>query len=81
MVEATFFKMPIMTKVFNKNQKVWVQQRTGNQAVKVIGRYRGNKRRISFWYSWERKPLPEFRTILVDKDFADRLELDYEQLT
>ena len=74
------FKMPFQTKHFNKNQKVWIQMKTGAMAAKVAGRFRGKGRYISAWVSWDHKnrekyPFPKFQIFDVDDNFAKRCKL------
>ncbi len=77
---VSYFKMPFRNKFFRKNQKVWIQQMTGNQAAKVAGRYRGKYQYISGWVSWRsnKKENPNIKKTNIDTDFVLRhcLELD-----
>ena len=70
------FKMPWKTKHFNKNQKVWVSETTGNMASKVVGKFRGSGRYVTVWVSWEnRQSLPIFKGIPVALSFCSRHKL------
>jgi hypothetical protein len=72
------FKMPFETKHFNKNQKVWVQRMTGNQAALVEGRFRGKNRYVSAWVNWGSKNNPNIKTFEVSVEFARRHNLKME---
>lgn len=55
MRNVMYFKMPFVTKHFNKNQKVFIQILTGAMAAKVIGKFRGKFSYRSSWVSWGKK--------------------------
>ena len=78
-MSVLMLKMPFQTRHFNINQKVWVQYLTGDQAAKVVGRFRGNKRYTSAWIHWRSKAkmelMKEFQQIDVDARFANRYNL------
>ena len=83
MPTVLMFKMPFETNHFNRNQKVWVQMSTGAQAAKVCGKYRGKGRYVSAWVSWynnnkphPKRPVPMFKKIEIDEDFAKRHVLE-----
>lgn len=65
-------KMPFKTNHFNKGQKVFVQEMSGNQACKVRGRFRSKGRRISAWIKWKDEDIDiiNFKEIEInDVDF------------
>ena len=66
-------KLPFETRLFNKNQKVWVVQRSGSLAYKVCGRHRGRGKYITAWVSWTScyYQKPEWKKIEVRKQFSD----------
>lgn len=71
-MKVTYFKIPWKTKLFNKNQKVFVVYMSGNQACKISGKFRGKGRRILCWFKWNDKSmhLVHFKEIeMSEKDF------------
>jgi len=48
-MKATIIKLKNETKHFRKNQKVWLVQETGDDSVKVVGRYKGRHRYVTTW--------------------------------
>lgn len=77
-VKVRIFKMPIVNKVFNKNQKVYVKKVTGQLAYEVVGRRKGKFNYVTYWVRLDNDKIvyPKWTTITVPKTFADRLGLD-----
>ena len=53
------FKLPFKTRMFNKNQRVWVVYGTGDMACAVCGKYRGSGRYVHAWVNWRARSRPE----------------------
>lgn len=74
-----YFKMPFDTKIFRKNQKVWVIFIVGSYAVYVCGKYRGRGRYVRGWVNYSSKTKlkimeqTEWKCIEVEKDFAEKI--------
>ena len=85
-VLVKYFKMPFDTLKFNKNQKVFLIYRTGDSAINVRGRHRGKGRYITSFVNYGNKSSYELmkniiiKTIEVNKEFADRHGLWYEEI-
>lgn len=52
MIKVHTIKLPFKTNHFNEGQRVFVEFRTGGNACKVRGKYRGKGRYISAWFHW-----------------------------
>ena len=74
---AKIAKMTYESNHFNRNQKIWLQFMTGNQAAKVTGKYRGKGRYVSAWIKWgtKNKPAPSWNKVEVSSEFAKHREL------
>lgn len=70
--------MPFETKLFKKNQLVWIQYLSGDMAAKVTGKYKGFGRYISAWVKWDgaQKPVPNIKTLSIDCGFANRMGIE-----
>lgn len=77
-VRIASFKMVKQTKVFNKGQRVWVQQGSGSLSARVTGKYRNRFRWVSSWVNWDKKKdvCPQWQYFYVDADFATTRGLD-----
>ena len=64
-------KLPWDLKCFNKNQKVFVETMTGQQACLCRGRFRGKGRWISAWFRWNDKNKHLFNFKIIDIKKAD----------
>lgn len=69
------FKMPFKSRLFNKNQRVWVIFGTGDDAAFCYGRHRGRGRYIRAWVKWDTasRPAPVIQEFDVDDVFARRI--------
>lgn len=67
-------KLPFKTPKFNQNQKIWRIFGTGSLSFYVAGRYRGRGRWIKTWINFNEKskPLPDWKSMDVDKAFTER---------
>lgn len=76
-VNVKMARLPFQTRLFNANQKVWVQFETGHQAFAVTGRHRGSGRWIRSWVKWGTagRQCPDWRIIQVSAQFAERHQL------
>lgn len=71
-VEVYFMTLGIHTKLYKKNQRVFVQQIEGNGKVKVTGKHMNRGRWVS---SWIDKDSGVLGTMVVFKSFADKRKL------
>lgn len=67
------FKMPFQTKLFNKNQKVWIRKLSGNLSAEVKGKFRGKGRYIIVWVKWKEEVSFEIKEIKVEDAFYEIL--------
>lgn len=76
-LKVSVCKMTHATNHFNANQKVWLQDMSGAQAAKVVGKHRGKGRYVSAWIKWDTdaKPFPEWKTFEMPEAFVKQHQL------
>ena len=67
MVLVKFIKLKNGSKLFRQGQRVWIQQETGQERWRVIGKYQGRGRYVSGWVNVFNEDICE---MWVDVEFA-----------